>query len=662
MKLDFSLISSRKIYVFFGLLILLIYGNSINNEYSLDDDLVVFNNSIVEGGISSIKEIFTTSTQKGQSNSIYRPLPVVTFAIEKQFFKNLPTHQTINEKKKKDKLTQANISHFINLILYFITSILLFKLLNILFSEYNVFFPFLVVIIFIIHPLHTEPVNNLKSRDELLMFLFVLLSIIQFVKYCFSGGYYRLGLAIFYYILASLSKENAILVLGVLPVILYYIKVDFKKNVLLASFSLLGFICFSYLRNQFIGTEEVREYLFFENPLFFNGGLIDRITLGFYCSWFYLKMLIFPVNLSFYYGYNQIPMATLLDWEVWLSMIIFIPTGIYSLYLLLRERNVLGLGIVLWYGIMLGVINVFFPIVGIVADRFTYVFSLGYCIVLSWILLNVFKVDVSKTVSKLKLSPVFIFIVGVVITVYSFRVIMRNSDWENYLTLFENDIQHLNNSAKAHALIANTLYPVVFEKARQNPNDANLKVDLEKVIYHYKEAIRIDSTYLTSINNLASVYSILLRDYQNAIYYSTMAVQIKPNYLEAQFNLAYSYDALDDYENALKHYIEVLKLNPEYNNTYIKLELLFNRFNKLDEGVLIMNRVAEEHHLPKNIYLNIANFISKKGIESIDEALVYFVKAFHADENDLVICNHIIKLYEMKGDLEKVKFYKSFIK
>jgi len=657
--INLSTISDKKIIIFFALLIVLIYGNSIDNEYSLDDDLVVFNNSKIEEGIKSFKEIFTTRTLKGDKNSIYRPLPVFTFAIEKQFFNSLPKFQTLQEKSRKNKLTQANLSHFFNLVFYFLTCLVLYKLLRV-FSDYNIFLPFLVVTIFLVHPLHTEPVNNLKSRDELLMLLFVLLAINQYIKFCTLGGYYRLFLAFLFFVLASFSKENAILLLGVLPVILYFIKVDFKKIAFLVTVSLIGLLFFSFIRGALLNSDGVREYLFFENPLFFTGGVLERITVGFYCSWFYLKMLIFPNHLSFYYGYNQIPMATFANWEVWLSILFFIPLGIYGLYLFYK-RNVLGLGIVIWFGIMLGVVNVFFPIVGIVADRFAYVFSLGFSIVLAWLLLLIFKIDVTKEQAKIHLSPIFIISLGIILLGYSARVVARNANWENHLTLYENDIKHLNNSAKANALVANTYYPMVFEKARLNPSDPTIKNDMEKVIFHYKEAIRIDSTYLTSLNNLASVYSILLRDYKTAIYYSSKAIQIKPNYLEAQFNLGYSYDALDDYENALQHYLEVLKLNPEYNNAYIKLELLFNRFNKLDEGVFLMNNVAKNHQYPKNIYLNIANFISKKGVESLDSALFYFEKAFRADENDKVICNHIIKLYEMKGDVEKVKYYQQYV-
>ena len=659
MNVNLLNISNKAFYGIFIVLAFVIYGNGINNEYSLDDDLVVFNNQKVEQGISSIYDIFTTRSQKANKNTIYRPLPIASFAIEKQLFSELPRYQTKKEKKQNDKITQANISHFINLIFYIITCVLLFNVLRTVFKEYNVLLPFTIVLIFLTHPLHTEPVNNLKSRDELLMLLFVLLSLQQYLKFSLAGKYYRLFIAFVFLLLAQFSKQNGIAILGILPVFLYFIKVSYKKIGVLLLVSMAAIFSFSMFKINFIGAAP-RAYFYYENPLLFEGNIIDRISVGFYCAFFYLKMLLYPKNLSFYYGYSQIPMADFSYWQVWASMLVFIPTGIYGFYLFIK-RNVLGLGIVLWFGVMMGVINVFFPIVGIVADRFTYMFSIGYCIVVGGIILKAFKLPLDKGVSNVKVPYAFFVVISLIIIVYSVRVIDRNNDWHDHLTLYDNDIEHLENSAKAHAILSNTLYPLVMNKIRTIPNDKSINGDIDRLIFHYHEAIRIDSNYLVCLNNLGSVYSILKRNYKQAIYYSNRAVKINPLYLEAHFNLAFSYDALNDYNSALYHYLEVIKINSNYENAYIKLGLLLSKNNKLEEGVMFLNEIAEKESQPKQIYLNIANLISRQGEENIDAALVYFVKSFNQDKQDSVLCEHIIKLYEMKSNQEKIDCYKGFI-
>lgn len=660
MVVNLEKITRNRIFTMIVLLTFIVYGNSINNEYSLDDDLVAYHNSTIEGGISSIPEIFTKNTIVGEQNSIYRPLPLMTFAIEKQFFKKLPEFQLKKDKSKKDRLTQANVSHLINVLLYAFTCCLIFVLFRIIFSEYNLLLPVLVVLLFLAHPLHTEPVNNLKSRDELLMLIFALLSVYQYLKFSLQGSYFRVLFGFLFFVLALFSKDNGIIVLGMLPVILYYKNIKFNKIALCTLASVFGFIGFVYVKENLLSTPGIREFLFFENPLFFEDSIIRRVSVGFYCALFYLKMLIFPRYLSFYYGYNQIPMADFSYWQTWLSMFIFLPAGVYGGYLFVK-RKVIGLGLVLWFGMMLGVINVIFPIVGIVADRFSYTFSLGFCIVLAYSLLMITKTSLFNHDVRVKLSKMFVLIVASILIVYSGRVVARNFDWHDHLSLFENDIKHLKNSAKGHALLANTLYPLTIKKLQTNPNDVSISNDVRKIIYHYEEAIKIDSTYLKSINNLASSYAIFTKEYSRAIKYSEMAIKIRPNYLEAYFNLAYSYDAINDYQNALKNYIEVININPNYTNAYVKLELLLIRFNKMDEGVVALDSLADDHKTPKNIYFNIANFIGRQSEQNIDEALHYFVKAFHADETDRVLCNHIIKLYEIKNNQEKILQYKKYL-
>tara|TARA_R110001592_G_scaffold35209_10_gene120060 strand:+ start:1719 stop:2534 length:816 start_codon:yes stop_codon:yes gene_type:complete len=267
------------------------------------------------------------------------------------------------------------------------------------------------------------------------------------IRFCLGGNFIRIIVAILFFLLARFSKENAIVIIAILPVLLYYLKIDFKKILLSFGVSLLSIGLYMFIKRNLIEIPGVREYEFFENPLYFGSSILDRLSIGFYCSWFYLKMLIYPKYLSFYYGYNQIPMANFSFWQVWASVLFYLPVGAYGVYLFIK-RKLLGLGLVLWFGVMLGVINVFFPIVGIVADRFTYIFSLGFCIVLAWILFKVFKVPTEKVGNNIRISLPFLIAFFFVLIIYSTRVVVRNNDWHDHLSLYDNDINTLNNPLK----------------------------------------------------------------------------------------------------------------------------------------------------------------------------------------------------------------------
>lgn len=654
MRLSLSILTSVRIYLFITIFSFIIYGNSLNNEYSLDDDLVA-ENVLVSQGVGAIPQIFKSRYAIGKQEYEYRPMVTSSFALEKQLFHRLPTSQTKEEKIKNDQLTQANVSHFINLLLYIITCILLYKLLLMIFKEHNQLLALLTTLLFVVHPLHTEPVVNIKSRDELFVLLGLLIALIYYIKYATTHQLKYVGFAMIAVLFAALSKKNALAALGLVPVVLYFIKTDYKK-IGLATFSVfLMVIAFVLMKKGLLTGKATREMMFFENPLIYQGNFMDRITVALYSSWFYLEMLIFPVNLSFYYGYNQIPMATFSNWQVWAAIIFFIPVGIYG-FIQFLKRKVIGLGIVIWFGVMLGVINLLFPIVGIVADRFTYIFSIGFCIVVAYLLLKIFKIDTSNTTVGIKLPTTFVLIVLAILVVYSSRTIARNPNWHDKLTLYENDIEHLSGSAKAHALIANTIYSQLTLRIRTQPNIASYKKEVDKIIYHFNEALRIDSTYITSLNNLGSVHVNLFQDYEKGISYFSKAIKMDSTYVEAHINIAFSYHQLGKHDLALKHYAKVMELTPENLLTYERFMNIARDSENAQLGVNLLKNLEGKIPDSKVLFVSLANLYSLLP-NSHEFTIYYFEKAFQLDSSDKKLCAHIHSLLVNSGNSERAQQY-----
>lgn len=633
-----------------------VYFNSINNEYSLDDNIVVEGNVNVERGVSGIPTIFMSrySTDKKQSYD-YRPLVLTTFAIEKQFFSKFPEKQSLKEKKKKDKLTQANISHFINLLIYCVLCVIIFRFLLKLTPDYLPFYSFLVVLIFLVHPIHTEVVCSLKNRDEMLMLIFLICSINYYIEYSINNKLKHFFLGAFFVLLSLMSKSNAMALIVLVPVFMFYSRAK-SFQIILAFFSVLFlYIGFNEFQNLIFQKNQVRIYEYFENPLMHEDWSLKRIPASLYFSWFYLKMLIFPRYLSVYYGYNQIPIADWSFWQVWVSLLFYIATGIFGVYMFIK-RKIVGLGVFVWFGFLFGVNSIVYLFPGIVADRFLFALSLGFVIVLVWTIMKVFKIDLSAQHAKIKMTPGFLVVIFVVLTSYSVRTIARNPDWHDYLTLFNHDVEHLTESAKVHALISNTMYPLAAKEFQNNPNSFNSN-DVQKIIYHYKESIRIDSNYVTSINNLGSVYVNFLRDYDNAIKYCERAVELDSNYLEAHFNLAFSYQNVLNYDKSMYHYLKVIELNPDYLKAYDLINQLLNKHNKIKEGIIDLETLSKKSKNPKNIFVAIGNLYSINSLGDYSQSIEYFEKAYSLDSSDKMLCNHLAKLYQYVGNNLKANEY-----
>ncbi|MDQ3111298.1 MAG: hypothetical protein M3R17_15530, partial [Bacteroidota bacterium] len=79
-----------------GIIAAVFYGSTYKNTYALDDDIIMKQNMYVQKGISGIPEILGNDAYKSYYESMgveqqleggrYRPLSVVTFAIEQQIF------------------------------------------------------------------------------------------------------------------------------------------------------------------------------------------------------------------------------------------------------------------------------------------------------------------------------------------------------------------------------------------------------------------------------------------------------------------------------------------------------------------------------------------------------------------------------------------------
>ena len=97
----------------------IIYANSLGNKYALDDKMTFWKNEFVQNGTSGIKDILTYDSMVGMfgkdtkelEGGRYRPLSLITFAFEVEFFGT----ETTNTSAKEPFKGNPGISHFINI-------------------------------------------------------------------------------------------------------------------------------------------------------------------------------------------------------------------------------------------------------------------------------------------------------------------------------------------------------------------------------------------------------------------------------------------------------------------------------------------------------------------------------------------------------------------
>src|SRR5678815_608922 len=188
----------------------LLYANTLGHGYVGDDNLAISQNPNIQHGITGIFKLFTQPYRdQCFGGCLYRPLTLSFFSLEWMMAPKNPF-----------------IGHLMNVIWYAATGALLYLTLKRLMPDQNRAIAFIACLLFITHPVHTEVVANIKSRDEILSLFFVLLSIHQYAGWYKTNHWKSILFAGLAFLAALLSKEGAITATVVFPFIgwLFYKK------------------------------------------------------------------------------------------------------------------------------------------------------------------------------------------------------------------------------------------------------------------------------------------------------------------------------------------------------------------------------------------------------------------------------------------------------
>lgn len=630
---------NRIIYIFLIVLGLILYGNTLNNGYSMDDDFVIYKSENVTSGISAFQEIITSHySDTHKSRYEYRPVVKLSFAFEYSLWKDNP-----------------GFSHAVNILIFLLTLLLLFKLLSKLFEKSYPWLPLLSVILFAAHPIHTEVVASLKNRDELLSFFFSIASCLLILKaFDKKKHLYLLFPAILLYFLAYFSKSSALVFAALIPLTLYFYSPKKWKISILIFIILLAAAWFSRYYPKTFLPEASRDVWLFENPLYENKGILYRLGTGLVALLFYLKILFVPYPLRFYYGYDMIPLSKFPDTLSIISLIIHLALFIFAIYKI-RQRHPLSFAI-LFYLIAISMFsNILKPAVGIVAERYVYTASLGFIIAISYLLLKVFNSE-KISFGKIKVLPSNLkyILIGLII-IYGARTISRNTAWKDHLTLYYNDIKHLSGSFKANLLIANTLQSEAVQTHDQPKHYKRNQQYIQDAETYYQAALNIYDKYANAWNSYGSLKFMFKNDIKAAIPMFKEAVELDPMYTEALFNLGFCYQKIALNDSAIFYFNASIESNDQYQRAYIQLaqvELLSgdtNAFFKCQDRLM---KAMPESDSP---YLDLGTFYIQIG--DTNTAFQYWEKAAELEPNNPPLLMNLANFYLRQGNQEKYNYY-----
>ncbi|WP_207429025.1 tetratricopeptide repeat protein [Pedobacter sp. SYSU D00535] len=613
---------------------LLLNINTISHEYALDDEMVLNKNILVHKGIRGLPEIFSQDAYKSYFNYMgvdqlnlvggrYRPLSIASFAIEQSIFgqtigedfmqsKERLQHleswggssaevqeeadrlKSLNNQLEKNALEIAGIRHACQIVYHAICCLCLFWFLRLTFGHIR-YLPLIATLLFVFHPVHTEVVANVKSRDEIFSLAFILASCCCFVKYFRDSARTRyLIYGLLFYLLAFLSKEYAFTLMAIIPLI--YLLQQKEKAVfsflgknwflfLFAATAVFFLIRYSITKSPVAPTTEV-----LNDPYLY--ATVQQKAASIIATWIeYLRVLFYPFKLSSDYSYSTFPYRSFSDAKVWMSLAVWVTLAIVTIVLVFR-RNLLALPLVWFFVFFVLINNLFFDIGATMGERLIFHSSVGFCILLAWLLLRSQSFFGERAVS----SFVPFLLLLPILVAFAYKTISRNADWKNDFTLFTHDVitnpnsTMLNNNAGTH--LFNKGHNLVGNKATLSESDKKLF-----------------GPYITK-----------------SLAFFNKAIEIHPDFINARINRALCYFYLDNLEKALVDWKAVKLLYAGRNPHLVK------------HAATLLSRGME--------------YGAKKDFEN---AVRMIEPASVLDPQNAIIWNNLGGAYYMNGDMKKAK-------
>lgn len=272
----------------------------------------------------------------------------------------------------------------------------------------------------------------------------------------------------------------------------------------------------------------------------------------------YLLKMLYPSRLTVLYPH---PLDTLPLWQPIICGIILAVISSVVFYAGRQKRYLLTGW--LWY------LGTLVPVIGLVqvgsqamADRYTYLPSIGIFIMLGW--------GSGELLARWRYKKiVFGITASVVVAVLLVLTRLQTGNWEHSLSLFGHSLDVTENNFVAHINYGNALC----EEERY-----------DEAFTHFSEALHIKPGSSIARINVGKVFLKKGR-YDKAVVHLSEVLSARPDWADAYYFLGLAYHLQDNYEAAIQKYQEALHINPDLADAHSNLGQIFVSNGDLDGAI-----------------------------------------------------------------------------
>ena len=498
-------VSRRGVFLLLTCVVLLVFFPCLNAGFlNWDDPGHLTENPDVNAALSlhSVKQIFRHTV-----NATYVPLTILSFSLEQHFFGLNPA-----------------VFHATNIVLHILTSYLVFALA----SRLGLSLPAALTgaMIFAVHPLHVEPVAWITARKDVLYAVFYLLGLCAYWDFLESRKRRHYFACLLFGFLSVLAKPMALSYPWILLLLDGFRQRQWSWTLVFEKIPFVLFIDGVALVTYALNARAV--------PLVFP----EALLIWLWTATFYVEKFFLPIGLSPLY---DLPAPVLLGTTAYLKTMVLVLVFIL-VTLRLRKNRLLVFAQLFYVGSTFFLWRFDTADAHLVANRFMYLPSLGYCLLLGMLFEQGWKKwpDWRQVlVSGLGMA---------VLAGWALLSFLQGLIWRDPLTLWNTAIQHAPQQFFAYNNRGMILAAEQPELALKDFNRSlSLKPAQGRVYYNKANALSQLGRYHEALDNYQQALDI---DPQDPDYWNNRG-------------LLYA-EGFEQYDRAIKDFNQALALNPRY--------------------------------------------------------------------------------------------------
>lgn len=595
---------------------LALYANTLGHQYCLDDFSAIKENWVVKGGLKNLGTIFTTEYRFGAWNSpgsLYRPLTLAMFAFEWQLSPDKPF-----------------LGHLMNVLFYALSGWMLWITWRRIFSAYTPALPALAVLLFMAHPVHTEVVANIKSRDEIMALLCCTMALYGIWRYVERSSAFWLGFSVLIYGVGLFFKESALTFLAVFPLTLWYFSnKSLAENLRISAPFLLPALFFWAVRENVIGAQPYQEVYSILDNFMVDAPPASRLASAFMMCGYYLKAIVVPVSLVSDMGYPQMKAVDFGDGRAISSLLLYLGMFVWAL-IQMKKKHFLSFAILFYlipfslFSNVLAFLSEKLMIGTSYGERLLYAPSLGFAFALAWVILKIAgqtsPASEGQTPTPSIWNPggkgaLVWGLAAVVLALYGAKTVSRNMAWYDSDSLYAADVP-------------------------QSPNCAKLN-------YHY--ALEITKKGLDEKAGTVKDKSWVEKGVQQY----TKAIELYPQYHDAYGSRGLAHFRLQQYDQAFNDYQKSLKYRPNDSKVLSNMGFIYFIRQQLDSAEVVYRRSIRYDPRFVDARRNLGAVLAMK--KQFPQAIEQWTEALKYDPNNATLHFYIGSAYRDSGQPDKAQ-------